>query len=1152
MSPIDLTLSSEDEGLLPKSKPSAAFILRNGNVGGYESYEERRPHKKRKHFNPPQTQENESSAERMRNEHARSQIVPFSTDPTRTLAVSDLLESNQNKESSRPVHTVKLIPNWDASSQDHVRAPDATHSGVLGLKRNEKTSRSVHSAEQQRRVYASKNARTPNLSSLQMNVLRSELPSTKEQGERRFAEDGKNATHQKASSDRTLDDRVSKLSLQQDQGTNVNKPREGKAGKDASGLINGKPTDRKEHKDAPNLTKGKAHGPPNSAHSGGNINQQQSRPLKDKPRKSSVPDSQPRHKNALNANLSPSRGNLLNGIQSGSQARASSSSSKAFEETKAKPLERASAGREPQAEIRTTDTSEPITPPFLSPSANSTVLSAAFPPERPDKPSLTEPQDETAGLKPDTNMPPLSWEAVESVLRQHIKELQTHQESLTKTCLAHARCCIEDIETVPKAFLQTQSPFTDMKEDKPEEGGLIHSQDLWVPSKTKSIRTTSSCATISYASRAVNVPPFTSYIDLRSNMLAENDQRLFFWPYFDDDEEGQGRDRLPEELSDKYIMLADNRPTTILQNERVRKLESCVKNFLAEIGCDLNDILRCLLDPSPKIDVGLSSNALRAWLSRDKHFDDDFNRTSEKWSMVFLTKLHPFSDRAMEAAALACAVFLKVCGFSLWPIAKKSLKTETTHSSQHNSQPPSTSCYATMACRICQVHDCTHHGELVEALDPKPDDLSSVDVSDSDDGDINHRARVNPGSYNNMSEITAESIVYRGKHNISETLGIDSEGNVEAESGEAESGGSPSGAYLPDNKLCSEKCFWKKSNRTGSASRAWSAADTALLKSVYPACATDRRGPCMVASIMDKLCIEIFWEMVILADNNLADNNLAADPSTTRRAPPTRSTAYWLQNSETHLITQRAPFYPCNHSGTCESAQCRCFQQQVTCEKTCACSANCSRRFRGCRCSQVGQVCFQSPKCACFTLNRECDADLCGTCGAAEVLDPDNRYNDEAAKCTNVCIQKNMPKRTLLGHSEVHGFGLFMGEPVKAHEYLGEYKGEILTKGESNRRSTIYAYQRTNYTFDLNKDQEIDSTRCGNKFRFINNSEVDATINCYAKITLCNTVTRIGMFANRDIQVGEELFFNYGYVQTPPYLCVSPTGTMYVPRECLS
>lgn len=63
--------------------------------------------------------------------------------------------------------------------------------------------------------------------------------------------------------------------------------------------------------------------------------------------------------------------------------------------------------------------------------------------------------------------------------------------------------------------------------------------------------------------------------------------------------------------------------------------------------------------------------------------------------------------------------------------------------------------------------------------------------------------------------------------------------------------------------------------------------------------------------------------------------------------------------------------------------------------------------------------------------------------------------------------------------------------------------------------------------FDLG--QEVDSTKAGNKMRFVNNSEREDTINCYAQTMLCNSVTRIGMYARRDIAVGEELFFNYGY-----------------------
>lgn len=188
-----------------------------------------------------------------------------------------------------------------------------------------------------------------------------------------------------------------------------------------------------------------------------------------------------------------------------------------------------------------------------------------------------------------------------------------------------------------------------------------------------------------------------------------------------------------------------------------------------------------------------------------------------------------------------------------------------------------------------------------------------------------------------------------------------------------------------------------------------------------------------------------------------------------------RSTHFWLTKSKTHLLHARRPFYPCSHEGSCEEAQCRCFKENIVCEKTCACPQSCRRRFRGCTCARGGKVCWQNQKCDCFVLNRECDVDLCGTCGAAEVLDPVNRYNEEVAagKCTNVYIQRNLPKRTLLGHSEVQGFGLYMGEKAKKDEYLGEYKGEILTSGEAGRRGAIYQHMKTNYLFSLNKGKIV-------------------------------------------------------------------------------
>lgn len=151
-----------------------------------------------------------------------------------------------------------------------------------------------------------------------------------------------------------------------------------------------------------------------------------------------------------------------------------------------------------------------------------------------------------------------------------------------------------------------------------------------------------------------------------------------------------------------------------------------------------------------------------------------------------------------------------------------------------------------------------------------------------------------------------------------------------------------------------------------------------------------------------------------------------------------------------------------------------------------------------------------------------------------EVLDPVNRHDDNILKgrCKNAMIQRNIPKRTLKGPSEVHGWGLFAGTDIRANEFIGEYKGEVISEEESNRRGLVYHYRGIEYLFRLNKEQEIDSSRAGNKMRFINNSERPSTINVYPQPMLCNGVQRIGLFAKRNLVAGEEMFFRYGYPES--------------------
>ncbi|RAR10939.1 hypothetical protein DDE82_000911 [Stemphylium lycopersici] len=270
------------------------------------------------------------------------------------------------------------------------------------------------------------------------------------------------------------------------------------------------------------------------------------------------------------------------------------------------------------------------------------------------------------------------------------------------------------------------------------------------------------------------------------------------------------------------------------------------------------------------------------------------------------------------------------------------------------------------------------------------------------------------------------------------------------------------------------------------------------------------------------------------------------------KPPPGKFNAnWWLQRDLTQHWEKRKPFFPCFHPGSCETAQCRCYREGINCEKTCKCPRSCNRRFPGCSCTMnPGKRVCESDKCLCVKFNRECDADLCGSCGATEILDPVNRYNEDviARNCFNVAIQRGVPRKTLLGHSEVHGFGLYMGEDIEKGEYIGEYTGEAISVKEGDRRLTIYDYQKTMYLFRLNSKQEVDATYMGNKLRSINNADEKYT-NCAPKNLLCNTVFRIALFATTNMKAGTELYFNYNYPKEKTAQFKQPNGKIVAVKQ---
>ncbi|KAJ4787943.1 histone-lysine N-methyltransferase [Rhynchospora pubera] len=137
-------------------------------------------------------------------------------------------------------------------------------------------------------------------------------------------------------------------------------------------------------------------------------------------------------------------------------------------------------------------------------------------------------------------------------------------------------------------------------------------------------------------------------------------------------------------------------------------------------------------------------------------------------------------------------------------------------------------------------------------------------------------------------------------------------------------------------------------------------------------------------------------------------------------------------------------------------------------------------------------------------------------------------------KCNGTCANKPFQLRPIkklkVVKTEKCGFGLVAEEDIKQGEFVIEYVGEVIDDKTCEER--LWRMKRrgaTNfYLCEVNSNMVIDATYKGNKSRFINHS---CDPNTEMQKWRVEGETRVGIFALRDIKKGEDVTYDYMFVQ---------------------
>ncbi|KAI5367715.1 putative WW domain, SET domain, Post-SET domain, AWS domain, Set2 Rpb1 interacting [Septoria linicola] len=182
--------------------------------------------------------------------------------------------------------------------------------------------------------------------------------------------------------------------------------------------------------------------------------------------------------------------------------------------------------------------------------------------------------------------------------------------------------------------------------------------------------------------------------------------------------------------------------------------------------------------------------------------------------------------------------------------------------------------------------------------------------------------------------------------------------------------------------------------------------------------------------------------------------------------------------------------------------------------------------------TRTNHACGEDTDC----INRATKMECVGDCGCG-------------SGCQNRRFEHKQYADVSVIKTEKKGYGLRANTELRANDFIFEYIGEVI--GDQVFRRRLHQYDEEGikhfYFMSLSKGEFVDATKKGNLGRFCNHS---CNPNCYVDKWVVGDKLRMGIFAERKIQAGEELVFNYNvdrYGADPqPCYCDEPNCTGFI------